>query len=434
MVATASRTVGATVGWVAPSARSGQSTHSAYRVLLALTLLAYTTATFSPSAMVLFHAPSPALILALRGGLAFLLCYVTWTQAGARRRALADLPIAARRLVGASYILAAFASISVLWSDAPMEPIQGAVAYAMVVVLLHGLLIGRWSDIDVMYGDLAALLRPFVIVLLLGLFGPTLGVVTVSEHGRGGSSGLFDNPNGTAMVSLLVGLLCLGLWSRTRVKWHLAGAFISATALLLSQTRTALGALLVAVLWVMLRRRGRSLALASVAAFAGVLIVSVGPGLLAGLPGPFREAMDRFNNGDKFNGRTEYWSVAVDLWEKQPWVGHGFGSAPGELKQLGMIEAVHSTYFQMLLELGLLGIGPFLVLLVALLSCVMRGRVDGGHWSLVACVIAGLVIAVTESALVGFGQSFCWLFWLTAAAAANLVGSERPTVESAREP
>lgn len=434
MVATTSRGNPASIGSVTDDVAPPAAKHGTYRFLLAATLVAYTTATLSPSALALVHAPAPGLVLVLRAGLAFLLCYVTWTQIGARRRALADTPIAARRLVGASYVLAGFAAVSVLWAEQPMAPIQGAVAYGLVVVLLHGLLIGRWSDADVMWDDLAAILKPHNFIFLIGLFGPQIGVITVAEHGRGGSSGLFLNPNATAMLALLVGLLNLGLWNRTRSRWYLAAAFVAGTALLLSQTRTALGAMVVAVLWVMLRRRGRSLAIASCAAFASILVISVGPSLLADIPGPFQDAFDRFQNGDKFNGRTEYWEAAIHLWEQQPFLGHGFGSAPNELKNLGLIEAAHSTYFQMLLELGLLGLGPFLVLLAALLSVVLRGRVDGGNWSLIAGVIAGLVIAVTESALVGFGQSFCWMFWLTAAAAASLVGSDKQVVPAPRGP
>jgi O-antigen ligase len=63
---------------------------------------------------------------------------------------------------------------------------------------------------------------------------------------------------------------------------------------------------------------------------------------------------------DSFNGRTERWQQAVELWRQRPWLGQGYRS----FDQLATDQAVESHYLHLLVSGGLAAFIPFMAFLL----------------------------------------------------------------------
>jgi O-antigen ligase len=72
-------------------------------------------------------------------------------------------------------------------------------------------------------------------------------------------------------------------------------------------------------------------------------------------------AAQRFNDDlETGNGRTYMWEAAIELWKKSPISGHGFG----RFSALSSFEVTENFYLNILVSAGLVGLLPFLALLV----------------------------------------------------------------------
>ncbi|MEK8106817.1 O-antigen ligase family protein [Micromonospora sp. M12] len=134
---------------------------------------------------------------------------------------------------------------------------------------------------------------------------------------------------------------------------------------------------------------------------------------------------DRFtdpDNGDLSNGRTQTWQAAFELWQSRPTLGYGYASGMHlfeQTRQNGFfnvnVNLVHNSYLQWLLELGVIGVAPILVLLFAAIRAALLAPMGALNSGLIWLVITGLLIQVTESTMFGMGQPYPYVFWLAVA-------------------
>jgi len=77
----------------------------------------------------------------------------------------------------------------------------------------------------------------------------------------------------------------------------------------------------------------------------------------------------RIQQGDTttLNGRTEGWEYAIELWQREPLTGHGYGQFSVIAKREGQRDtAIESQYYSILVSSGLLGFLPYAALLIAI--------------------------------------------------------------------
>jgi O-antigen ligase len=122
--------------------------------------------------------------------------------------------------------------------------------------------------------------------------------------------------------------------------------------------------------------RGRAVAIAAVAAIGAILFFSV----LAP-----QAATQRITQVDGGTGRTDIWRVAGRMVQAHPIHGVGAGNfrissvhytlRPGSVKYDYFIDhpkVAHNTYLQELAELGIVGLGMFLSILVFAIVCALK--------------------------------------------------------------
>ncbi|WCN83518.1 O-antigen ligase family protein [Micromonospora sp. LH3U1] len=335
-----------------------------------------------------------------------------------------------RVFIAALWVMAGLATLSFAWSVVPMETLQRGVALLLLAALVHVLVRRRWPDRTVMMADLRVvylvLSASTVVSLGIGLADGTL-VASMSSIER--FQGLYNNPNMLGIVCALTIPLGWTVYRQSRRHAALLGMVPAAACLLLSQSRTALIAVLVGALWIVLRYGlGRLVRLA-----AGVTAMLLVAYLFNLLPTIFaapwmRQFVLRFTDptgGDLSNGRTQMWQATVDLWwQNRPTLGFGYASR-NYLFELASydeffgtsVSVVHNSYLQLLLELGLAAVLPLVLLLVAAGRVVLRAPVVRADAGLVWLVVSGLLIQVTESAMFGTGQTYPYVFWSVVAAA-----------------
>lgn len=105
--------------------------------------------------------------------------------------------------------------------------------------------------------------------------------------------------------------------------------------------------------------------------------------------------------------RFALWDAAVDVSMQSPVVGHGFGSAADLAVQVLIVNPLrdyHSVYFQLLVELGILGLILWLILVMRSLWHASRAVVLGessGAYLFAAVMVIFLVNGITGNLLLG---------------------------------
>ena len=203
----------------------------------------------------------------------------------------------------------------------------------------------------------------------------------------------------------------LGIVAMTRLlrpaghRGFYAVAFLlSVATLIFAQSRGALAGFLVAsfVILIAMRRRGISMAIA-----LAVLIVLLTPGLrdvtwqyvLRGQDAELFQSL---------SGRTTWWNYAWDRFQEQPLLGYGGYAGPRftVLANIGESETstLHSTWLEVLLSTGALGLVPLLAALLGVCTTLWRSRSlalheaeGGGLWLEAAGVLIVLLVTSTVS-------------------------------------
>ena len=235
-----------------------------------------------------------------------------------------------------------------------------------------------------------------------------LGVLLDLRDGllfAGRPGGLTTGATTVARLGLLNVVLCAGLiWSK-RGHWILwPAAALGAFMLLLSETRTAIFACLVALTYGQLRRfkpqNQKLLVVGGGIAAVATLVFSAS----------FLGLGEQLERGDptSISGRTDIWPVAFGEIVDEPILGHGMGNEEAVFIQAaldGKLDFLAGTTHSMYLSIGLSGgiIGS-LILLTALISTWRRRR-NVDPWviaPLITVMITGLTEAIVHVPTVAF--------------------------------
>ncbi|QIK75245.1 O-antigen ligase family protein [Nocardioides piscis] len=417
-------------------ARAPGKTHRIRRRLLSITILLLLTASFTEQVV-----PSNAALTLLRFACPVGLVLVTWALPQHRR--LIEAPPAARRLVASAYGLTLLALASTSWSVAPLDTITNAAAFGTLTLLLHLSICRAWRVPKDIADDVTAIAWVLGVTAVLGLIAPTFGVTNLSPyHGR--YVGLFANPNALGANSALTVLLAFGSAASQPVRWKsatmLALAAVSAYSLLLSASRTAVVACLLAIIFVMVRRGAG--VVVSTSLFLVPFAVVFASAYQPSTTGLLEPLFARFSDGasfDSFGNRTSTWQLTIDLWQLRPLEGYGFRSGEAVFRDSAgtnalSFEVAHSSYLQLLLELGVLGMAVAAALFFAAArGALVAPRTGVGAW-LGGAVLLGLATGLTESVLFGTGQVVSWLFWICCAAACTSPIEDNPDFTSLATP
>lgn len=370
-----------------------------------------------------------------------LLAAWTWIAARGQAQALAARPPVTQWLVRGLWLAAGLTTASVLWSVDRPETAAQAIALVSLVSIVHGLLTRRWHDPDAIARDLRVGFWMMTGTFVASLAAFALGVSGAASY-FGRMQGVYNNPNLLAFLCTLTIAIGWGLFRHYRNPAYLAGVLVAFAAVLLSESRTSLIALVAGAAWLIARTE--AVVVVRSALLIGIATLSYGVGAALGfLPRPEVNAgtLERFTSGqggDLLNARGVSWSEALEVWSQAPVGGVGYGAAPTVFSTLigsGNLDfstpSVHNSYLQWFMEVGLLGLVPLAVLLAVALVTAVRAPISPLTSGLVWAVVAGLTIQIAESAMFGTGQPYPYLFW-PAVAGAGLASATMSETTSPR--
>lgn len=256
------------------------------------------------------------------------------------------------------------------------------------------------------------------------------------------AAGTFQDPNYFAsmlLLGLLPGAALLlsdlrrGLWLVLPLAGGLAGLFSSVS-------RGAIAAFAVGLLFLLLWRRARWVALVVITAFAITAALDVNPILASEKVTLVEQRLATLGDlQSQSDLRPKLWGAALDVGATHPFLGVGWSNFEREANQRGVfdsqnaraIENAHSIPLSFLAELGVLGLAALVAWLLQLFSrgvtAVRATRPD------VAALALGLLAALTAFLLQGLTQMQLRVP-IVAAAFFVLGGAITRLADEAREP
>lgn len=325
------------------------------------------------------------------------------------------MPRRGRRVSWAMMVLLLAALVSMLassaagWQTVTSDAYMQFALLALVLVFLTVMLAKRWRSEGPIRNDVASLFLALVLLNGSGVAAWIAGIDWAVDPDYGRFTGVFFNANYAGMTSML-GLALLLFLMRTRPKpssaiWYLGGAIVLIVSLLLSGSRGSLLGLGAGLaLWVISRAGLKYLVPAiPFVVLGGLLVWWASPAILSQAEAAFSRGLQ---GSDLSSGRFAIYEYLLGVWRASPWFGIGYRST----EQLGILDGVeaHNIYLSTLVETGLVGFVPFLVLIICILAA---GRANGQP-TLFVPVFAILVVEMTESSLFGFGGPTALAFWL----------------------
>jgi exopolysaccharide production protein ExoQ len=381
-------------------------------------------------AFILFIAMLFIVQLGTYGAVIFSL--LTIAYAIARRRMLRDI------LRGRWFLLVfpAFAVLSTIWSDVPLETFKHSMEFALTIFAALALGASR-NRRSVLLGMFAAFAIYVVVSLVVG------NVVDVGTNGVRAVAGLNDSKNeqaDTAATGLVisVSLFVMGLRRRSLLQCAIAAAAAAAEiyAVVAALSAGALAGSAIAIatlgLLLLLSVAGRSMR-ATVVGVIGVGATAAALIFVAFTSDVLEWLATAFGKDATLTGRTYLWGRARDLLVENRLFGKGFGAfwQQGNLDAEGLWQFAgitnregfnfHSTIYDILVSLGWIGMIIFgLTLIVGLASVaadyVRRPTLAACFWLSMAVYL--LIRMPVES--IGFNEfyfSTVLLFALLASAA-----------------
>lgn len=313
------------------------------------------------------------------------------------------------------------AIFSLVWSIDPVETVVTVAGVAALLFIVQRSSTRRWRDRSVLTGDLKTMVWTISVVLLIGVIAHSLGFASESESER--FQGVLNNPNVAAQGAALTLAIGWGIYREQRGWLNLVALLPSALTLVLTETRTTLLAVGIAVAFLLLRSGVR-----------GILI-----GIGVGLPmafiagrfgiGPLEGLLERFgqeSDGDAVSGRTVIWSSGIDLIKTMP-QGTGWGTNMAVVEELGGFENYHNSFIHTGVEGGIIATLLIIAIYVILVLLLLRLPVTGLGAGISAAILAGIVIQFAESGVFGIGQPFPYLFWIPVGVALLLDHHQRDT-------
>lgn len=345
---------------------------------------------------------------------------------------------------GLTYLVVAFLGwnlISVAWADSSGLVLESVTRYALNAALIP---IAFTAVRD---------RRDGVHVLVALIVGACIGAVSAiagpsSAEAAGRATGTVGDPNELA-AGLLVGLAVavafvvnrhITLWLRVL---SLAAAGLCLAGILFSLSRGGLIGAAAALLFAVLlggRWRGRVVLICGMVAVLAAGYFAVFASL------PARERVLNIGGGGG-TGRLDLWTVGWRMVEAHPLNGVGSGQfanssvhfllRPGLIENGGFIlstpKVAHNTYLNIISELGIVGGGLFIAILVVCAGCLplaMARARDAGDERM-EILLRGLTVGVGGYLVTLFfiSQNYAKLFWILLA-----LGPAMLAVVSARRP
>jgi O-antigen ligase len=263
---------------------------------------------------------------------------------------------------------------------------------------------------------------------------------------------LFNNPNSLGALTgvALIPLLAWGVVTSNEIttRRRRSFAFILAVLLLFfSFARAAIaGALLSCILLCIVLRQYRLLV-------KGLAIALAAAALIAAVAPPQASEDDSLADVFIYKGKREAgllgsrqtpWQQTVAVIEEHPWFGSGFGTSKTAVDEVvetrgfasnSKFTREHGSSYLAILEWqGLLGVAPFLALVLAvalnagevILWVRRTGDASSAALPIALVVIAGLVHAAFEDWLFAVGYYLCVFFWSLAFALNDFVSHRVP--------
>jgi exopolysaccharide production protein ExoQ len=183
--------------------------------------------------------------------------------------------------------------------------------------------------------------------------------------------GIMSHKNSLAQTSVLAASMfqILLAMPEGRKFWNWAGLLVSVLLVILTTSKTGLLALLLfSILFPMLRMLRAKRVEAQLTVLTIFLLLAT---IVALAVANYETLVLSLGRDLTFTGRTDIWAVLLDKVAKRPWLGYGFrafwaGGAQGEAVDLMyrnnyLVDTAHNGFLDIALELGLVGLGIFLL-------------------------------------------------------------------------
>lgn len=294
-------------------------------------------------------------------------------------------------------ILVGSSAYAVQPSFAAMTSISFVVAFAYVLYLAISL--GRQRTVEVMVAVVlvmsVASLAVYWAVPSLGRMQAWTGVEFGTIGRLRGITGSANAIGSTAAFGILLAVLYFRDFRGGARLMAVVTIVAAAACVHLSDNRMSILAFLCAVwFWFAFGANAPARLLLSVClAVVGVLVLAV-------FADAIFASLSRTGNAAEITsatGRSEIWSVAIELWSQRPLLGWGYASAlsilPGDPRLFGVAAHTHNLYLETLFSTGLVGFGMFLSAVAATL---WRGFAVGAVREM-ALIVFFLVRGMTEA-------------------------------------
>jgi exopolysaccharide production protein ExoQ len=333
-------------------------------------------------------------------------------------RAKRILRLLARQRFVALFLLWVLASAT--WSDAPYITVKRALA--LVLSTLFGVYVAeRFTLKQQMKYLLLVLAAVALLSLAAGLFFPRIAIMDGADL-AGCWRGILVHKNSLGRLMVLLAVLSYLTEGPKPIRYcaivlaiillGLAGSGTSIVALFL------LGAFL--PLANLLRLPGRKLL--QIGITLSVLFVALGTWVVSNAGTIFYFILDKLGKNATLSGRGPLWVLSLQYVSRRPWLGFGYsafwlgsdGQYSSQIWKLLRWEVPHSHngFIDLCLNVGLIGLGIFLLLYSAALwksvSAFRERRSSECLW-IVMFLVSTILANLTESGLVGSDN----LFWFT---------------------
>jgi O-antigen ligase len=314
------------------------------------------------------------------------------------------------------------------WSEVPQLSIEKAVAFSLVAVAF--VCAGQdWVRERGSLKAIACLTPVAATALIAGIMGRVGGGVATKQHGVEFYQGLTDNPN--MLGSLFAMALPVLLWTaynyrtKPQIRW-LWFALLALAVILLARTYSRAAILSAGMLGIgfclslKLSKTGFVLVLIAVALlFVGAISSAV-------LDATYRDYILKGGNQAQgiFFSREEVWRISYENAQQGGWFGAGYGVTVGETAFQGGATAVGygrekgNTQLAIVEETGIVGLGLYFILLVALFVPLVRAHRREKNTDskvmlgIVIGALAGLIVmSVFEAWWVAPGSAESAYFW-----------------------
>ncbi len=308
----------------------------------------------------------------------------------------------------------ALAIASVLWSDLPSVTVRRFIRIAAVMLCALSFAVIAWDS-----RRFQRVIRPAITLILIGslIFGlvrPDLAIHhELSPELKDAWKGLTNHKNSLGDCASIGVILWLHAWlsgeqSRGRA---VLGIGVAMACLLLSRSSTSLlataavSALLCLLCKASPRLRERLPPLIVVSVLLVVVYSLIVLRLIPGLDFLLTPLSSLTGKDASFSGRTDIWTLVVEHFKEQPWLGSGYGAywigpqpwAPVYQFVLRLSfypGSAHSGYLDVLNDLGLVGFACLLGYLALYLRDALRVfRTDHTQGALIIALFAQQVIA-----------------------------------------